>query len=410
MPRLSLSDRSPEHRPLRSTSSSIFIMFSILVFAPVTRAQTRSTTSAAAPPLEVVIRPSNRPHRARLDITPPDLYCSVDGQAMARARDLGDVSTSTPHKLRCSASLDGGPFAEREIKASALEAAKAVLTIVDSIATIELRGADGAPIEDAALAARGPEGVVVGGFQPTNVLGSYAASITVAQPTPALALRVTVNGLAEVTTNAVPVAAPIGRGDGEIRRPRRLLAEIALMGSGTYLGSDRGGFAPQIAASFAIAIPDDAESATGSEAVFGVRVSYETFAFDAATAPGEPLHLPGGTALYAPGEASVAMRERAIGLGIPLALRLRTGGVKPYLSVVPTLFFEHAEGTSSLGGWDNGSSILPGVVGALGAQVRLGPVALFLEAGYRGVIAQTRAIGVVPLSGPHGTLGVALPL
>ncbi len=368
---------------------------------------------ASEPAASIAIRPAPHAHLARIEVTPPELYCSVDGEPAVPSRDLSEVSTEAPHKVRCSATADVGPFVERDVRATAIERITARLSVSSSIATVRIAAVDGSPIENALVTAVGPDGTSIGAFRPTHEAGLYASTIRVPHPVSDFALQVSVNGVGEATTNAVTVDTPVGMDtERDVPAPRRFIPEISAMGTVTVVSANGGGASPGVSIGAAVAVPEDPGVRGSGELLIGLRAGFEKFGFDVATPAGAYIPLgPSGAPLYGTGERSVRMSEQAISVGVPLAYRMRTLGiVKPYASVVPTIYFEHAVGTSDVGRWVNGSSVLPGFTGSLGAQFRAGPIGFFAEAGYRGVLPQKRAVGPVPLSGFSASAGATLPL
>lgn len=107
------------------------------------------------------------------------------------------------------------------------------------------------------------------------------------------------------------------------------------------------------------------------------------------------------------GLSSPSMTHQAVAIGAPFAFRYGTRDARfsPYLGVMPELLLQQSTLSSRTRAPQDGSAILFGLTGYVGASYALGPGALFLELGYRGTSVSEYDVAKVKMTGATLNLG-----
>jgi hypothetical protein len=136
----------------------------------------------------------------------------------------------------------------------------------------------------------------------------------------------------------------------------------------------------------------------------GLRVGFQTYSTDAEGA----LPCPSPNACVQPdaGRYTYDLNEQLVRIGIPVGYRFLPPDtiVVPYVTIIPALFLLRATSTA-FESENEQTDTQPGVHALAGAQLRLGPGALHLEAGYQYAPIEHSIMGDTSLSSVLITLG-----
>lgn len=366
------------------------------------------------------IAPAEAGKRAAID-PPKGAFCSLDGGPFVEASAPLELAPARAHELSCAEKADG----EGASKVTVGEELAGPVAIVATPATttsgpgtrtvtVTLRDAAGAPVSGATIEATATDGATVDPPKETATKGTYATAVHVPAGvrTTRVTLKVAGGGAQEVTVEGEPPPKPPEKKDAiggvatppedarsiEARRRWELSPSLELAlprglttvgwGAGLELGRRwdvgfgwltigvRGAFTLRGEADGAVLAcgAADAPSRCTTE-TFDTRVKHDTFA-----------------------------------IGAPISLRVRAGErLAPYVTLRPQLLWDSATtraveraGPAALTTID--TVVRVGLDVLIGAQLRAGPGALFVEGGYR--LAAKHALPAGEAQVATGVLGL----
>jgi phage tail protein X len=337
--------------------------------------------------------------------------CSMDGSALAPIRAPIELRPLARHTLRCAADEAGTGAVERAWGREQ----SGIVAVRSRVFVPEYEGARGSrrilvgvldavghPVVGARLRSESPRGITVDPVRPGRQPGTYETVARWTGAAPAGTVRFFVEGesdarsTVELDASAPPPAAPTR---AEAPRPHVGL-ELAFEGDAmvTYDSRFRSGLGAALEAR--VRVP------AGPGLLLGLRAGYLRFG---CSGP----QISDLTVYCAPASAGSATAPR-MSVGVDtLDLGPVVGGyfarhnapLTGYVTFAPQWVMHRSivtrgDGTEAL---EAGSTF--GILAMLGAQLRIGPGGLYANIGYRGTVANTQALGALPIGGMLFALG-----
>ena len=149
---------------------------------------------------------------AQLDL-PPGLFCAVGDAPLVPTGHPLAFTQGPARRLRCAVDAQGHALAETIVPATSIGPLRVEATLEprgEGQGVVHLRIADGAgaPVDDAAVAARASVGTDVRAVSSKAVPGTFDAPVTWAPGTPSLRLHLTVDGIDEVDAPDLALPSP----------------------------------------------------------------------------------------------------------------------------------------------------------------------------------------------------------
>jgi hypothetical protein len=349
--------------------------------------------------------------RATVEVTPNGAYCGVAGGPLAPIAGAFEIDTLKATSVRCAASPDGA-VTVRDVPASKIgvRVVDAKVTHAEGVwdegeVTIHLADSDNAPLDGVEVASLPAGDASVGVFVSAGAPGAYRAPARWKKGAAELAFSVHVGdedaAAPPVALDRPPPEAPPPAPPTE--KAARAAIEIQADGGPAFINDSlqQVGGRGRIGAGYGIRL------GPGILAL-GIAGGFEGYyreEFPATDANGTNA-----------GRVAVGQLH-AFTFGIPIQYRYGTyeSRIRPYVGITPELLFENASfshlvGDHQASSIDQGSAKVGGLTGQLGAEVKLGPGAAYLELGYRGTQVFDRDPASVNMHGFVSGIGYRLAI
>lgn len=373
------------------TGARLAAVLAVLLASSAASAQKKVTVTVA----------KDGPHHAKVTLS-TGAFCGVDGAPLKKVEEPIPIITTRPHTVKCASSANGKNASETAIPNDFLGKMSVTGSVPDDAKkgtkaklTIKLADSSGNGVEDVPLTAKA-DGATLGPIKDDGG-GVYTTEATYAQGTKSFKLHVEVAGADPIDNIVVPIDVPQpvapppppSRPTNEAAPPPPALPPEKPRANHIEIGV-MGGFAagPVAGPNAKVELGASHDFTHVGVAAF-VRGAYEKYTRDNGAA---------GTS-----------DEQIFALELPIMLRLFVSKTWfPYVAVVPGIAFDGLV-FEGLPGRDVIDA--PTIAGLGGAQLRLGPAGVFVEAGGRFGSADHQT-GEAPLKLPvfQAALGARLAL
>lgn len=335
--------------------------------------------------------------------------CALDGGSLAPITGPLELAPLRPHVLRCAADEQGRGAVERRWAVPEAGIAtirgRSVEPVYDGDrgarrVTVAVFDALGHPV-DAALRVEAPAGATADPLRRTARPGVWETTVRWRGAFGGGRIRVFVEGETdERATLELDASAPPPAPPPVVTPPAPHVGlELAFAGDAMIT------FDPRLRTGLGVSLEARSRIPSGPGLLLGVRAGYLRFGCSGPA-------VSDVTVFCAPESASTSMVRTAVGIDtfdlgpeIGAYLARHNAPVTGYIAFAPQWIFHSAVVTRS----DNSEVTVAGstfsALATVGAQLRIGSGGLFSHIGYRGALAQSGALGALPIGGMLFSLG-----